>query len=76
MELLAQICIHSEPGAKPPRALKREVKLALCKMFELFLGDKAAYAVERLIVAAKAFDLVRKEGDYLLAIIKPKQQLH
>jgi hypothetical protein len=73
MELLAQICLHSEEGSKPPRAPRREVKQALRKMFEPFFGDKAAYAVERLVVAAKAFDLIREDGDYLIAIIKPKE---
>jgi hypothetical protein len=42
-------------------------------MFEPFFGDKAAYAVECLVVAAKAFDLIREDGDYLIAIIKPKE---
>jgi len=76
MELLAQICINREPDSEPPRALKRVVKQGLRKMFEPFFGDKAAYAVERLVVAAKAFDLVREEGDYLVAILKPKESRH
>lgn len=73
MELLAQICIHSDPGSRPPRAPKRAVKQALREMFAPIWGDRTAYAVERMLVAAKAFDLVREEGDHLVAIIKPKE---
>lgn len=42
-------------------------------MFEPFFGDRASYAVERLVVAAKTFGLVREEGDNLVAIIKAKE---
>lgn len=73
MELLAQICLHSEEGSRPPRATKREVKQALRQMFEPFFGDRASYAVERLVVAAKTFGLVKEEGDNLVAIIKAKE---
>ena len=73
IELLAQICLNRETDSDPPRASKRVVKQALRKMFEPFFGNKAAYAVERLVVAAKTFDLVREDGNHLLAIIKPKE---
>lgn len=73
MELLAHICINRELDSTPPRALKRVVKQSLRKMFEPLFGDKVVYAVERLVMAAKTFDLVREDGDYLLAIIKSKE---
>ncbi len=74
IELLAQICINREPDSDPPRASKRMVKQNLRRMFEPCLGPKVAYAIEHLVVAAKAFDLVREDGDYLIAIIKPKER--
>ncbi len=73
IELLAHIGLNKEPGSEQMRAPKRAVKQSLRKMFEPCLGPKVAYAIERLIVAAKAFDLVREDGDYLIAIIKPKE---
>lgn len=72
MELLAQICLYSEEGSRPPRAPKWEVKQALRKMFEPFFGDKVSYAVDRLVIAAKTFDLVMEDGDHLIVIIKLK----
>lgn len=73
IELLAHIGLNKEPGSRPMRAPKRAVKQSLLKMFEPCLGDKAAYAIERLIVVAKAFDQVREDGEYLIAIIKPRE---
>jgi len=72
IELLAQICINSEK-VDPPKALKVLVRQKLRDMFEPCLGVRVGYAVEHLIVTAKAFDLVREEGEFLLAIIRPKE---
>ena len=73
IELLAHICVNSEHGMDPPRAPKGVVRQCLRKMFEPCLGARVGYAVERLIVAAKAFDLVREDGEFLCAIIRPKE---
>jgi hypothetical protein len=72
IELLAHICVNSEHGLNPPRAPKGIVRQSLRKMFEPCLGARVGYAVEHLIVAAKAFDLVREDSEFLFAIIRPK----
>jgi len=76
IELLAQICIGSEPDIDPPTTSRREVKQRLRSMFEPIFGQKTAYAVERLIVAAKAVGLVEERDGELVAIIKPKTTRH
>lgn len=73
IELLAHIGLHREAGSDPMRASKQAVKQGLRRMFEPSLGSRVGYATEHLIVAAKAFGLVREEGEYLVAIIKPKE---
>jgi hypothetical protein len=75
IELLAHICINGEPGSDPPRASGEIVRRSLREMFRPCFGARTRYAVERLIVAAKAFDLVREDGDHLVAIIKPKESV-
>lgn len=73
IELLAHISLNREPGSNPPRAPKGAVKQSLRRMFGPCLGSRVGYAIERLVVAAKAFGLVREEGDHLVAVIKPKE---
>lgn len=72
IELLAQICINSEQK-EHPKAPKALVRQKLRDMFEPCLGMRVGYAVEHLIVTAKAFGLVKEENEYLFAIIKPKE---
>lgn len=76
IELLAQICINSEPGAEPPVAPRQTVKRRLREMFEPAFGQKAAYAVEHLIVAARTVGLVEERNGHLVAIIKPRRTEH
>jgi hypothetical protein len=73
IELLAHIGLNKEPGSDQMRAPKKAVKQSLRRMFEPCLGSRAAYAIEHLIVAAKTLDLVREDGEYLIAVIKPKE---
>jgi len=74
IELLAHICLNREEAdSELPRAFRKVVKQGLRRMFEPILGSQVGYAIEHLIVAAKAFDLVREDGEYLIAVIKPKE---
>jgi hypothetical protein len=76
IELLAQICINSLPDKSPPTARRQVVKRRLREMFAPALGQRASYAVEHLIVAAKAFGLVEESNGELAAIIRPRTTRH
>lgn len=76
IELMAFICLNKEVDSKPAKAQKHIVKECLRKMFEPYLENRTAYAIERSIVVAKAYDIVKEEGDYLIANIVPKEAVH
>lgn len=69
IELMAFICLKKEIDSKPAKALKCTVKECLRKMFEPYLENRTSYAIERSIVVAKAYDMIKEEGDYLIANI-------